>query len=132
MSEGVERARRRWRAVVAYLLAGAFVLGAVMHVRALVTSGVDPESPPWRHAVFIALNLACVAGFVARPWYFLPGFVLLAIQQASTHGVSVVRAAARGELAGEDVAVMATFVVGIGLLTLDAMDRRKSARRSSV
>jgi len=122
------RPRARWTDWVAYALAAAFLFGAVMHGRALVQPPAAPDSPPWRHALFLALNLVCVAGFLRRPWYFLPAFVVLAIQQGSTHGVDAVQAAARGVFAGDDIAVMATFVLGIGLLVLEATRRGESTR----
>jgi len=48
-------------------------------------------SPPIRHAVFVAINIFCVLGFVRRPPYFVFLFALLLVQQYSSHGSSLIR-----------------------------------------
>lgn len=96
-----------------------------MHVRALIDPAADPDSPAWRHGLFVGINLIAVAGFILRPWFFLPALVVLAIQQGSSHGVRAVEAASHGAIAWADWAVIATFLVGITALTWDLVTRRR-------
>lgn len=121
------RHEARARDYVFGALAVAFGFGALLHLAALVRPAIDPESPPWRHALFVAINLVCVAGFRSRPWYFLPAYVALAVQQGTTHGASVVEHAQRGEIAWSDVAVMLVFGLGIGTLGWEQIERRRAA-----
>lgn len=115
----------RGRRALFYGLAGAFVFGAAMHVRALADHAVDPSSPAWRHGLFVGINLVAAIGFVWRPWFFLPALLVLAVQQGSTHGVAAVDAATRGAIAWADWAVVATFLVAIAALVWDLLTRRR-------
>lgn len=119
------------RRLLFYGLAAAFVFGAAMHVRALVDPSADPESPAWRHGLFVAIDLAAVAGFLLRPWFFLPALLVLALQQGSTHGARAVDAATRGEMAWADWAVIATFVVGVAALSWDLATRGRRVTATS-
>ncbi len=75
-----------------YALSFFFGCGAVFHVAAVIQANLDPEAPPWRHLLFVGINLACIAGFLRRPLFFVPLFCLLAIQQVSSHGSHALRA----------------------------------------
>lgn len=44
------------------------------------------ESPGWRHALFVAINIFCVYGFLKRPKYFVYFVALLVVQQFYSHG----------------------------------------------
>jgi hypothetical protein len=44
----------------------SFVLSAAFHVAAVAAPSVDPSAPAWRHALFVAINVACAVGF-GRP-----------------------------------------------------------------
>lgn len=44
------------------------------------------DSSPARHAVFVVVNVACVAGFLLRPRWFPWVFSLLVVQQLRSHG----------------------------------------------
>ena len=44
------------------------------------------KSPPWRHAIFVAINLICIYGFIKRPKYFFYFLLALLIQQCYSHG----------------------------------------------
>lgn len=68
------------------LVASAFVVGAAFHVAAVARGGPDADSSPSRHAVFVAINLLCAAGFVWRPRGFTPLFAALTAHQLFSHG----------------------------------------------
>src|SRR5215467_12600686 len=72
------------------LIRGAFALGfvcaAVFHALALVRPDLAEPSPPWRHALFVGVNLAVAAGFLWRPRGFKVVFALLCAQQLYGHG----------------------------------------------
>jgi hypothetical protein len=96
--------------------AAAFVVAAALHaVRAF-------ESDAGRHALFVAINLACVVGILRRPrWFPLP-FALLVLQQLGSHGGRAWSAAQAGTRpSGEDVAVVVFMPTLLGLLVWDAV-----------
>jgi hypothetical protein len=130
-SRAPERARRRWTwsDIVFVLLAMSFLVGAAIHVAALVRPTIDPASPPWRHGLFVGLNLLGAAGFLKRPWYFLPAFLVLAVQQGTTHGVRAVRALTVGKFEVGDSTVVVVFLLGIAMLIRDAVQRAKNPPR---
>ena len=68
------------------LLAAGFAVGAVYHLAALADPALDPSSPPWRHGLFVAINLLCMAGMLRRPRGFALLFALLTAQQVFSHG----------------------------------------------
>ncbi len=49
------------------------------------------DAPPYRHFVFVLINLFCIYGFYKRPKYFVFLFFLLVINQLDTHGGSLLR-----------------------------------------
>jgi len=49
------------------------------------------ESPVWRHALFVGINLFCVFGFLKRPNYFIYFFCLLFLQQYYSHGRHLIK-----------------------------------------
>ena len=72
----------------------SFVASAIFHVVAIVVPSVDPSAPTWRHALFIAINLACAAGFAFRPSgrpapWFVAAFGVLVAQQLFSHGTTL-------------------------------------------
>lgn len=95
--------------------AAAFVVTAVLHA----ARAFDTE--PERHALFVAINLACAAGVLRRPrWSPLP-FALLVLQQLGSHGGRAWSAVqAGGAPGGEDVAVVIFMPALLGLLVWDA------------
>jgi hypothetical protein len=44
------------------------------------------EDPPWRHALFVILDLGFAYGLLVRPPYFSWLFLAFLIQQYYTHG----------------------------------------------
>ena len=48
------------------------------------------DSPPWRHLLFVAINLLCAYGFLKRPQFFVYLFAILLVQQFYSHGSSIV------------------------------------------
>jgi hypothetical protein len=107
-----------------YSLAVAFVAAAAVHGAALIAPGVDPTSPPWRHALFVAINLGCALGFVARPRWFIAPFALLVVQQLVSHGGQAWRAwCQRGRLDVASLAVLAAMPFALGLLVADRRGR---------
>jgi hypothetical protein len=71
------------------LCALGFLAGAAYHISALVAPGAPwlEPSPPWRHALFVAVNLAGAAGFWTRPRWLVFPVAALAAQQVVSHGL---------------------------------------------
>ncbi|HVY25806.1 MAG TPA: hypothetical protein VHB79_04615 [Polyangiaceae bacterium] len=76
--------RRFWGVVSA-----SFALGALFHGYASI---VGDSSPPWRHALFVAINLGAAWGCWRKPPWFIWPFALLLLQQLYSHGRDFVRA----------------------------------------
>jgi len=72
--------------VVFIVIAAAFGLAALFHVAALVAPAIAEPSPPWRHALFAATNVAVAIGVLRRPRLFVVAFALLTAQQLVSHG----------------------------------------------
>ncbi len=72
------------RNIIFYLLAFCCFLAAIYHFVALFTK-VD-ESPIWRHALFVCINVFCIYGCLSRPKFFIYFVVLLFLQQYYSHG----------------------------------------------
>lgn len=69
------------------LCAAGLVAAAVYHAVGFFDPALVEPAPPWRHALFIAINLGAAAGFLVRPRFFVWLFALLAAQQLWGHGV---------------------------------------------
>lgn len=69
----------------------AHVAAAGMHLVAVVGAR-SVEDGPWRHALFVAINLAVALGFWRRPKYFPFCFGLLTLQQLASHGKAALSA----------------------------------------
>jgi hypothetical protein len=48
------------------------------------------NSPVWRHALFVAVDLFCIYGFLKRPRYFLYFYYVLIVQQYYSHGLHLI------------------------------------------
>jgi len=81
---GVPESARVWTFRVA---AGLFTVAACFHAACLVDPGLGEPSPPWRHAVFLGINLGAAAGLLFRPRWFFFAFALLLGQQLASHGM---------------------------------------------
>ena len=60
-----------------------FVVSALFHLYCLFAADA---SPPWRHALFVAINLGVAWGCWRRPSWFVWVFGLLVLQQLYSHG----------------------------------------------
>lgn len=47
------------------------------------------EDPPWRHTLFVGIDLLFAYGLLKRPRYFSSLFLLLMVQQYYTHGAKL-------------------------------------------
>jgi uncharacterized membrane protein len=70
------------------IIACLFFLAAIYHSIGIFCQ-VD-QSPPWRHSIFVVINLFGVYGFLKRPNYFIYFVALLFIQQCYSHGTYMV------------------------------------------
>ena len=114
------------------LLAAVFVAGALFHAAALVVPSLAGNSPPWRHATFVAVNLAAAAGMVRRPPLFVPLFGLLCSQQLASHGDAAYRAwRAAHRIDVASLAVLVVMPLAFALLVRDRISRAPSSRRSA-
>jgi len=68
------------------VIAAFFAVAAAFHAAALVRPELAPPSPPWRHALFVAINAALGAGVLLRPRGFAVAFGLVTAQQLYSHG----------------------------------------------
>ena len=107
-------------------IAAFFVAGALFHVAALVRPAVADPSPPWRHALFVLVNVAVALGLRRRPRGFAVGFALLTAQQLWSHGLTaalVWREERRLDWAS--VVVVAGMPLVLALLLADDRARRR-------
>ncbi|HEU4411908.1 MAG TPA: hypothetical protein VFS43_42095 [Polyangiaceae bacterium] len=107
---------------VAYgLLALAFAGAAAVHAAALLSPRLDPSAPPWRHALFVGINVACALGFVLRPRWLAAPFALLVVQQLFSHGGQALRAwREAGRVDVPSLAVLVVMPLALALLASDA------------
>lgn len=105
-----------------YAFAACFAFTACFHVAAALDHRIDPEAPAWRHLLFVGINLACIAGLLRRPWYFIPPYGLLLVQQLWTHGGSLLRSLAPGQrIDWPSAAVVVVMPLSFTLLVLDVL-----------
>ena len=116
------------RALLAAFAAG-LVLAAAFHAAAAVVPSLAPSSPTWRHALFVAINLAAAAGLVWRPRGFVPLFALLCLQQLASHGAEAWRAH-RDEGRVDVASVVVVCAMPIALALLIAETRPRHSRRT--
>ena len=64
-------------------VSASFVAGALFH---LYYSFAPDPLPPWRHALFVAINLGAAWGCFRQPPWFIWPFTLLLLQQLYSHG----------------------------------------------
>ncbi len=110
-------------------LAVVFAGVAAFHALALVRPDLAPSSPPWRHALFVAVDTAAAAGIAERPRGFVFAFAALVVQQLVSHGT-----AAWGVWAEERRIDVVSLLVVIGMpaaLLALAIDSRERARGRS-
>ena len=97
------------------LISLAFAIAAAWHLVALIVP-IDPSSPAWRHALFVAINLALVAGMLRRPRWFAIAFGALVLQQSWSHGRSLVAHARAGNLDAVSLFVLVALPTVLALL----------------
>ena len=68
------------------LAAFGAVLAAVYHAAALVVPRITSHGAPWRHALFIGIDLAVAVLLIQRPRWFAGAFGVLTLQQLFSHG----------------------------------------------
>jgi hypothetical protein len=65
-----------------------FITGALFHLYALFAAD---SSPPWRHALFAAINLGVAWACWRQPRWFIWAFAPLLLQQLYSHGTDFAR-----------------------------------------
>ena len=89
--------RGHWLRGLRWLLALGFGAGALFHLVSLVRPDIGSFSPPWRHALFVAVNLLFAWAMLRPPrWLVVPAAILV-VQQGYGHGADLLRAAASGK-----------------------------------
>jgi hypothetical protein len=112
-----------------WIIAAAFALAALFHVAALVAPSIAEPSPPWRHLLFAATNVAVAVGMVRRPRLFVVAFALLTVQQVVSHGAYAWTLwASEGRVDWASAVVLASMPAVLALLIFDA--RRSSGVRA--
>ena len=106
---------------VFWLVSAAFVVAAGFHVAALAVPSLGEPSPPWRHALFAAINVAAAVGVLRRPRGFVLAFGIFCAQQLYSHGTALAatwRTEHRVDVAS--VAVLGLMPLVLALLVMDA------------
>ena len=80
--------KEKFRRIIFIVFAVLSLVVAAYHLVAIINR--DAESPDWRHALFMAINLFCAYGFLKRPEFFVYFFGLLLVQQLYSHGTYLV------------------------------------------
>ena len=82
MSSPAAASRQRLFMAFAVLFIGA----ALFHAVHVFVPEAGPASPPWRHALFVIINLVVAACLLSRPRVFVGAFAILTLQQMYGHG----------------------------------------------
>jgi hypothetical protein len=72
------------RRIFLYVFAVLTLIAATYHFTGIFYK--INNSPVWRHALFVVIDLFCVYGFLKRPRYFIYLYSILIIQQYYSHG----------------------------------------------
>ncbi|MGZ3422605.1 MAG: hypothetical protein ACXWUG_00195 [Polyangiales bacterium] len=99
------------------ILAIGFAAAAAFHAVAMLVP-ID-TTPRWRHALFVAIDLALAALMVRRPPWFPWVFALLVMQQAYSHGTSLVAHAKAGTVDVPSVVTLIALPIALVLLVRD-------------
>jgi hypothetical protein len=70
-------------------ICASFVASALLHLYSLFAADA---SPPWRHALFVAINLGAAWGCWRQPRWFIWAFGALLLQQLYSHGADFAEA----------------------------------------
>lgn len=103
-----------------------FLAGAAYHVAGLVRPEVAEPAPPWRHTLFVGINVAAGVGMLLRPPFFVWLFGVLTIQQLfshATYGWGVWTG--EGRIDWASVIVVIAMPALFALLVADARGRRR-------
>ena len=122
----VHRAERSGFGALAVVFAGV----AAFHGVALVRPDIAPPSPPWRHALFAAINTVVAIGMVARPRGFVFAFAALTVQQLVSHGSAAWSAWAE-ERRVDVASLLVVIAMPVVLLALVIEVRQHGARPNS-
>ena len=97
---------RKW--AEALLVAAGVGAGVVslFHAAAIVFPAISEPSPPWRHGLFIGVNLFFAWAFVKRVSWLPWPFGALCVQQAWSHGSAFMAARAVGHTDVQSLAVL--------------------------
>jgi hypothetical protein len=106
------------------VVAAFFGVAAAFHLLALFRPDLAPPSPPWRHALFVAINAAVAAGVLWRPRGFVVAFACLTAQQLYSHGAYAAHVWQEdGRVDWASVLVLAAMPAILALLIADARAR---------
>ncbi len=100
------------------LVALGFGVAAAFHALA-VFAPIDPSSPRWRHALFVAINVGIAAGMLRRPRWFAWVFGVLVAQQAWSHGRAFIASAQAGSLDVNSIVVLIGLPIVLVVLLAD-------------
>jgi hypothetical protein len=114
-----------WRRIFP-LIAVAAALAALWHMAGILGLNHHTRFPPWRHAIFVAVDLGAAWYLLHRPRWGLPLFILLAVQQSISHGSSLFRHWRAGQPDWMSLVVLAIIYATLGLLMVDNRYRTAS------
>jgi hypothetical protein len=98
-----------WLRGLRSVLALGFAAGALFHLVSLVRPDIGSFSPPWRHALFVGVNLFFAWAMLRPPrWLVVPAAILV-VQQGYGHGADLLHAAAAGQVDGQSAVTLLTL-----------------------
>jgi hypothetical protein len=73
------------------IFAAMIALAGLYHMLGLVMPAISPQTPAWRHALFVGINIATAWLMLRRPPWFWAVFAVLTLQQLYGHGGKIIR-----------------------------------------
>ncbi|MEP7141566.1 MAG: hypothetical protein ABI707_01790 [Ferruginibacter sp.] len=70
--------------IIFLLFALAAFFTAIYHLKSIFYP--TPDTPSWRHALFVAINIFVIYGLLKRPVWFVCFVAILTLQQWYSHG----------------------------------------------
>ena len=108
-----------------------FAIAALFHLLRVFVPQAGDTSGALRHAAFVGINLACVAGLWLRPPFFKVAFIPLVAQQVFSHGGAAWTAwTERGEV--DLVSLVIVVLMPVTLAMLWRADDNPATRAAAI
>lgn len=78
------------------------------------------QPPPWRHAIFVVVNIYCIYGLLKRPFHFVYFLAILGVHQYYVHGSMIINQWEKSHtIHWLSVGVLVFFPIAVALLSRD-------------